>query len=856
MKKILISVSLLLALGVIFLIVFWPRLVPQELVVEPPLVKPLVVEPRRGAWLDEIIAIVADHEIAVPMIEAGELHIFADDIACPEVFREVVASPYMEYEQLFGVSIELTLNPAGTPEEPFFHDGRLNPFAIPRIREAMNWLIDRTYIAEELWGGMAIPRYLPLHPAFPDYARFIDVARRLELYYAHNPAQAEVIITEEMKKLGAERINGTWYWKGEPVEIIVLSRVEDTRLHLGHYVTRLLEDLGFKTRHLMKTAAEAAPIWMHADPYQGLSHIYTGGWIDTVISRDQGGAFNFFYTPRGMPTPLWLATKPAPEFCELANRLAIRDYQCLKERAALFERTLELALQDSHRIWVVNTIGFMPRRAEISLAADLAGGIAGAFLWALTSHFECPVTGEIEVGGTATVAMPSILPDPWNPLAGSNWIFDMMFIRATGDWGTIPDPFTGLAHPQRIERAQVYVREGLPVGVTLGWVDLEFVPEAMEVPDDAWVDWDALEQRFITLEEASARPDFDPERRTAEVRVRVYYPANLFDTVKWHDGSPLDLADFVMGMILGFDRPNPDSPIFDEAEVPGFTTFMKHFRGVRIVSEDPLIIESYTNMALLDAEAIAAGWTWFPYYGQGPGAWHNLTPAILAEKNKELAFSTARAGDLEVEWMSFIAGPSLPILEERLNYARASGFLPYAPTLSEFITLEETTIRYLNLQHWLEEKGHFWIGTGPFYLEAVHPIEMIVHLRRFPYFPDRAEKWVGFVEPRIAAVEVAGPAKVIAGEEAIFAIEVTFEAQPYPVADVYLATYLLIDARGEIIHIGEAIDIRDGRWQVIIPGEKTAALTVGSTRLEVVISPTVVAIPSFASLTFVLFPKK
>lgn len=811
--------------------------------------EPQVVESRMGAWLDEIVAIVADHDLAVPMLEAGKVHIFADDITIPEIFQRVVAHPEVEYETLFGVFHELTLNPAGTPEDPIFTGtGKLNPFAVPRIREAMNWLIDRDYVAEEIFGGMAIPRYLPIHPAFPDNARYIDVARKLELYYAHNPAKAEEIITEEMEKLGAERIDGIWHFNGEPVEIILLIRTEDARLPLGHYVTRMMEDMGFVTTQLLKTSSEASPIWIQGDPHDGRFHIYTGGWISTVISRDQGGVFDFFYTDRGLPYPLWVATKPTPEFYEISGKLGRGEYETMEERAAMFKQALELAMEDSHRIWVVNSKGFMPRRAEISIAADLAGGISGAFLWALTTRFKD------QVGGTVTIAMPDLLTEPWNPIAGSNWIFDMMFIRATGDWGTMWDPFTGLHHPQRIERAEVFVKEGLPVGVTLDWLDLQFVPEAVEVPTDAWVDWDAVAQRFITLAEAAEKEGFDPERLTADVRVLVHYPADLFDTVKWHDGSPLSIGDIVMGMIQEFDWAKEESSIFDPGAVPAFKTFMEHFRGLRIVSEDPLIIESYTNMSYLDAEWIAGDWEWFPYYAQGPGAWHNLALGILADGNEELAFSAAKAGDLEVEWMSLIAGPSLPILERHLHDARAAGFIPYSPTLGEFINPGEAAARYAALQSWFEEKGHFWIGTGPFYLEATHPIERIIHLHRFPLFPDSAEKWAGFVAPRIAEVEVVGPLAIRAGDEAAFDIKVTFEGEPYPVADVDFVTYLLLDARGEIVHVGEAMAVQDGLWRAVLPAEKTAALVKGSTKLEVVVSPIVVAIPTFGVAGFALFP--
>ncbi len=56
----------------------------------------------------------------------------------------------------YGSYNELTFNPAGPV---FSGTGKLNPFGVPAIREAMNYLIDRTYIAEEIMGG---PGHAPL----------------------------------------------------------------------------------------------------------------------------------------------------------------------------------------------------------------------------------------------------------------------------------------------------------------------------------------------------------------------------------------------------------------------------------------------------------------------------------------------------------------------------------------------------------------------------------------------------------------------------------------------------------------------------------------------------------------------
>ena len=251
------------------------------------------------------------------------------------------------------------------------------------------------------------------------------------------------------------------------------------------------------------------------------------------------------------------------------------------------------------------------------MAADLYGGVSGSWLWAPTIRFDG------EVGGEMTIGMPSILPEPWNPLAGSNWIYDMMLVRGTGEMAVMYDPYTGLFWPRRIESAEVVVREGLPVGVTHDWVSLAFEPEIV-VPDDAWVDWDATEQRFLTASEVYT------ETTTVLRKSTVYYPEDLYDTVKWHDGSAFSIGDVIMGMILTFDMAKEDSPYYDAAMVPDFDSFMSAFRGVKIVSQDPLVIETYSDFYQLDAEMSID--TWWPYFAQGQGSWHVLSLGLMAEE--------------------------------------------------------------------------------------------------------------------------------------------------------------------------------------------------------------------------------
>lgn len=789
-----------------------------------------------GGLVDEVVVVEEPSAAAaVTRLETGDLDVYAFGVTDPDVYATVQNSDDLAYAQSFGTYSELTFNPAG----PVFEaTGRLNPFAVPRVREAMNLLVDRDYIAQEIYGGLALPRYLPITGSFPDYARLVDVVRQLELEYAHDQEQAAAIIAEEMEALGAEMVDGTWNYEGEPVELIVLIRTEDERQEIGDYVSNLLEDLGFVVTRDYRAAAEASPVWIQGDPNNGEFHIYTGGWVTSAISRDQSGNFDFFYTPRGLAFPLWQGYTPSEEFDDISDRLARRDFASMEERRELFSQGLELAMQDSIRIWLVDRLSISPYRSEVSVSADLAGGINGSFLWPHTLR----LAGE--EGGTVDIGVPSILPEPWNPLDGSNWVYDQMLIRGTGDLGVLPDPFTGLSWPQRIESATVTVLDGLPVAKTLDWVELEFADE-ITVPEDAWINWDAEAQTFVTVAEQH------PDGLTANRRSVVTYPAELTD-LTWHDGSAFSAADVVLSLILTFDRAMEASAIYDEAQVPGLESFLESFRGARITQTDPLVLEYYSDTYFLDAEANVT--TLFPYYSQGPGAWHTLGMGILAESAQELAFSSDKADALEVEWMSYVAGPSLEVLAGHLADAQAESYIPYEPTLGQYITAEEAQARWDNLSAWYEDKGHLWVGNGQYYLEAAFPVEGTVQLRRYTEYPDPADKWLRFSEPQIAEVELDGPGRVTIGDEATFDIFVDFAGDAYPMAGISEVTYLVFDAVGALASVGSAEAVEDGLWQITLSADDTAALEAGANRLEVAVVPNSVSIPSFASLEFVTVP--
>ncbi len=788
---------------------------------------------RRGALVDQVVFTEEGNPgKAVGRIESGSRHVFAQGVTNKTVYHQLRQSEHAEFDLSYGSSSELTLNPSG----PEFGDGELNPFAVPEIREAMNWLVDRDYIANELYGGLAAPRYLPLSTAFPDYARLADVARELEVRYGHKPGRAREVITREMEALGATRSGGRWMYEGKPVRIKLLIRTEDARKQVGDYVANRLEEIGFETDRMYRTAEQAGPIWLASDPSAGRWHIYTGGWVSTVINRDQAQNFADFYTPEGRPSPLWQAYEPSEELHEIAQRLSRRDYETVDQRKALMTRALRLAMENSARIWLADGLNVWPYAADVELAMDLAGGLAGSRLWPFTLRFKD------KVGGEMIVSSPTVMTEPWNPVAGTNWLYDTMMIRATEDAPVMPDPFTGLYWPQRIERAEVTVVDDAPVQRNLDWLTLERA-ETIEVPGDVWIDWDSGTNRFVRVDERH------PDGLTARTRTRIRFEDGYLER-RWHDGSKMSLADVVLPYILLFERADEDSRLYDRSHAPAFQTFQRHFRGWRIVSRDPLVVEIYSDQIYPDAETIVAART------PSTQPWHTLGLGIRAERNGELMFSSDKADQTGETWLSMVSGPSLPVLDRHRRDAAATGWVPFAETLGDMTREGGPDQRYTALAKWRDERGHYWIGDGPFYLHSVHPVEGSLVMRRYEDFPDRSDKWLRFTEPQIPVVSVDGPMTVASDEAAQFRVDIRYAGEAYPRSGIDSVEYLLLDGDGDVQTRGDAdvVESEDGAWQVSIAREDIAALGNGANRLEVTVKSNRVALPRFGSHAFATLP--
>ncbi|MCZ7669696.1 MAG: hypothetical protein M5U34_22225 [Chloroflexi bacterium] len=86
---------------------------------------------------------------------------------------------------------------------------------------------------------------------------------------------------------------------------------------------------------------------------------------------------------------------------------------------------MPLTFEMSPRVWVTTRTTLVPFSDNVSATTDLAAGLSGAAMWPWTTY----ITDQ--VGGSMTIALPDVWVEPFNPIGGSNWVFDSMIKMAS-----------------------------------------------------------------------------------------------------------------------------------------------------------------------------------------------------------------------------------------------------------------------------------------------------------------------------------------------------------------------------------------------------------------------------------------
>ena len=123
---------------------------------------------RPGPATDRLMFRAFDVDRAPRDLEAGNMDLYMFSLKISAAQRLKGNARFSLYEAPAS-TLSLLLNPAPAPQ------GQLNPFSIREVRQAVQYLVDRRFIARDIYSGMAVPMISQVSPQDFDYLTVYDI---------------------------------------------------------------------------------------------------------------------------------------------------------------------------------------------------------------------------------------------------------------------------------------------------------------------------------------------------------------------------------------------------------------------------------------------------------------------------------------------------------------------------------------------------------------------------------------------------------------------------------------------------------------------------------------------------------
>lgn len=738
-----------------------------------------------GAYIDSVRFIqYLDDNVALEELKSGNLDTYYFRIPLEAASEIKNIANLKEYDKLSG-SFGLLLNPA-----PSNNSNLLNPFSLREVRYAINYLIDRAFVVDEILKGLGTPLVGPYGIFSPEYFNVIDSVESSGVRY--NPRLADQIITDAMNKAGAKMENGKWTFNGRPVSISILIRSDNQPLRsVGELVASELEKAGFTVKRNYGDLNKANTVVYGSNPQDLGWNVYTeafggtGGFVKyNPVIPSQMYAPYFGSMPGQQNPAFWNYRNDTID--KLGQRIQFLNFTSEEERNSLIRNVTGLGVQEAVRIFIAQLV-------DPYVASSKLAGLVNDFGAGISSKFSLINVRTQDPSNTMDIGVKQIYQGAWNGVGGCSDAYCRDISSALSDPGTFRDPYTGEVIPMRTPWVNITTKGPL---------------EKLVVPDDS-LNWDPVSQQWK-----------GPGKNNTAFTVVKY------DTLysNWHNGVPMSSADLLYPQYFvfewGMDTGDPEDLTKDPEYMAGVQPGLPLIKGIRFL--DNGTVESYVDQWHFDEKELAGT----------AGVWAGEPWEITAASERlvtsgKAAFSRGEATSRNVPWLSLIVPSHAAMIRNELSTMKAEGFVP-AP-LRDFVTPEEAVERYDASIKWIDTHRHAVIGNGPFYLDSYNPEGRVITLKAFrdSSYPFEKGHWSKYETPKIASIDrVDVPRNIIAGQNPLRAeVTVSIEGEPAKNASVF---YFVSDKDGRTVISGNTtVPDENGKYSIEIPDDKTALLPTG-----------------------------
>jgi peptide/nickel transport system substrate-binding protein len=659
---------------------------------------------QTGGYADQVKFIRFSNEnVAYQEVSNGQLDSYFFQIPL-QLVESAKKNPNLQVFEKEGLSYGLLLNP---------YDGNqtFNPFSIKEIRFAMNFLIDRNFIVNNILKGFSNPIVEPYGPTSPEYHNVLPVVDPLKIRY--DITLATKSIKDSMTKAGAVMDQtGKYTLNGKPVLVKILIRNDDLiRKAFGDFVASEIEKVGFTVMKEYGDLTKANRVVYGSNPADLEWNIYTESYISSSFSRYNPTTVSQMYAP-------WFGNMPGsqnPGFWQYSNStiddltqdLVFNNFTSETERNHLLQQAESVGLQEAVRLFFARSFDPYISSSKISgLINDYSAGIANKL--SLINAIKDDTNNS-----TLNIGMKEVYQGAWNNVKGCSDFYCRIIYSLIADTPTISNPYSGDPEPSRNQWTNL---------VSKGPTD------RVIVPDDA-ITWNSHNQSW------------DKNKNQSNSALSKVTMQPLFS--KWHNGEIMDKYDLMYSYYFPFewstDTKNADKTFDAEYSSLVFPT-LSLIKGIKFY--DNSTFDTYVDLWHYDKKLVPSYGTLWP---SEPWEITAATERLVADS--KLAYSKSDANIKQIDQLSLNLPVQSELIKQELVKMSNEKYIPNA--LKGLVSLDYILERYQASIDWINTHHNAVIGNGPYYLQTFNPTGGVVILNAFRdnTYPFKTGEYSDFKNP-------------------------------------------------------------------------------------------------------------
>ncbi len=784
-----------------------------------------------GFYADTIYFDVRMQEdIGIQDAIAGNTDIFLEGLSAPQVLS--LSQAELDKLDIYSVPSGYTdfiLNPIpNVAPYTLTVDGKeyFNPFAIKDLRFALNFLVNRKYVVEEILGGAGMPMYTCVVPGQPGTYRYELNASKMGFSAEGDESRALEAIETAMNEAASLPENkgklvkkdGKWMFNNEPVVIKFVIRVDDpsVRVPLGNYFTTQLEKTGLTVEKLMVDRYKANDLVYDNNPANYDWNMLTEAWGAGATRRFWDHIVGQMYAPwrNWMPgrtnAANWRYTND-----EIDKLTQIAMYGDVLNEEEYWDATLKaqtLGLEEAVRIFVaVQHDYFLANKNafEERFAYGLGDGLNQ---WSLLTAK--PKNKVMKV--TQFSSQGSLFMQAWDPIGldGMTDTYSSRIADLLMDMGAFESPvdamYTSLvAVPLEIETSVLRNAEGEIVG-------------DIEVPANA-VKWDAYKDEWVEVGPGTTAKGYG--KFTLEYR-------------DFHQGIPMSMIDYLYDDVFKEEwriKEYEGDPWYEQ-EIDDLYAPTADLDKGTIYDFENNIVYGWTDDYSPDPNRmigkLAPAWSTNTHSPSLGVSWEiaealGRMVALGSNSGTVYSFSGSREG---AEPVDVLVERCVKDIKAELHKMIIEEWIPLG--LEEYITVEDAIARYQAALTFINKYGHAYISNGGYYLAKYDTDANYAELKavRDEDYPMDSDSLMALFERTILDIEtIETPMLNVRGKDIVVKVHATEAIYPNNVglpATMGNTTITLITDDGELTYNAELTN--NGIFEGKIPGSATQNLAPGS----------------------------